>query len=286
MDEKFFTTGLINLNYVESSSTERPILLLHGLFTRWQAFNSIIPELARQGHVFAVDLRGHGKSGQAETYRIQDFVDDVADFIKHCIKEPVIIFGHSLGGMVSIMLAAEHPELVKALILGDPLLSSEYFREFAESNKDRTTFWRDLAQTKSVDFILSELKKELIPIPNQKELVPAATVFGEDHPSFKFSAECFSKTDPNMIEANNGYVEDTYAEYKIDSLLPQIQCPVLILQANPLFGGLVKDEHIKKALSLLPDARNIKFNNLGHYLHMQDREAVLKVIVPFISALS
>ncbi len=51
MIEKTFNTGLINLNYAEGSSSGPPLLLLHGLFTRWQSFNSIIPQLAKQRHI-------------------------------------------------------------------------------------------------------------------------------------------------------------------------------------------------------------------------------------------
>ncbi len=39
------------------------------------------------------------------------------------IRKPTVVFGHSLGGRVALKLAAERPELVKAIILGDSSLN-------------------------------------------------------------------------------------------------------------------------------------------------------------------
>ncbi len=285
MIEKKFNTGILNLNYAEGSPGGSPLLLLHGLAVRWQAFFSLIPEFEKDWHLYALDLRGHGKSGRAESYRIQDYMSDVASFVKNCIQEPVVLFGHSLGGMISFMVAANYPELVKALVIGDSAISVEFLKKIAENQKDKTTWWRDLAKTKDVDFIISELKKELVPVPDREELVPAYRVYGENHPSFRFGAECFSQTDPETLTANLDLFDETYAEYKTDKLFPKIQCPVLILQANPELGGLQRDEDVNKALGLLPKAQHVKIYHVGHWLHVQDKEAVLKAVVPFLESI-
>lgn len=211
---------------------------------------------------------------------------DIASFIEGGIKEPAIIFGHSFGGMIGIMLAAYHPELVKALIIGDSALSIEYLKEFSAKHKDKTIWWRELAKTKNVDYIKSELKKELIPVPNQKELVPAYKVLGEDNPHFQFTAECFSQTDPDSLTAIIDRFDNTYAEYNTHLLFPKIQCPTLILQANPELGGLMRDEDVEAAKSLLPFAKHVKFSNAGHWFHVQDKESTAKAVLELLEALS
>ena len=50
------------------------------------------------------------------------FANDLVDYLKHRGGEPVWMMGHSLGGAVSIMAAARHPELFRALVLIDPVL--------------------------------------------------------------------------------------------------------------------------------------------------------------------
>lgn len=76
-----------------------------------------------------------------------------------------------------------------------------------------------------------------------------------------------------------------YSEYKTDLLFPKIRCPVLIVQANPEMGGLERDEDIETALHLIPKARHVKINHVGHWMHLQDSEAVLKAIILFLKSL-
>lgn len=173
MLEKTFNTGTISINYVEGSPGGLPFLLLHGLFSKWKEFYSLITDFKEDWHVYAFDLRGHGKSSRAESYRIQDYLSDTVSLIKNHIKEPTVLFGRSFGGMIAIMVAAYHPELVKGLIIGDSLISEQYLKEFSENQKDKVTFWRALASTGSVDTIISELKNELMVIPGRDDPVPA-----------------------------------------------------------------------------------------------------------------
>lgn len=53
---------------------------------------------------------------------------------------------------------------------------------------------------------------------------------------------------------NSDYFDETYAGYLTEKLFPQIQCPVLLLQANPELGGLMRDEDVQKAMGLLSKA--------------------------------
>lgn len=111
--EKIFVSSHIELNYVKGPNSGSPLLLLYGGVSRWQSFATVIPELAGNWHVFALDLRGHGKSSHTpEQYKIQDFILDIKSFIENCIKEPTIIFSHSLGGMVAIMVSVKYPNAV------------------------------------------------------------------------------------------------------------------------------------------------------------------------------
>src|SRR6516162_997881 len=139
MQEHIHQTSTVALNYGEGPDNGLPLLLLPGGSARWQSFDILIPDLIKQYHVYALDLRGHGKSGWvSKSYALQDYVPDVASLIKNCIKKPAIIFRHSLGGEIGIMTAAYHPELVKALIIGDAPLSRTVL--FEHLNKQRAFF--------------------------------------------------------------------------------------------------------------------------------------------------
>lgn len=128
--EYSFNTGAVVLNYAEVPAPGPPLVLLHGGNGRWQSFASILPDLAALWHIYAPDLRGHGKSGwDAGSYRLQDYADDTIAFLRDHIHEPAHLFGHSLGGIVALMVAAQYPEGVRAVAVGDSPLSSQTWHD-------------------------------------------------------------------------------------------------------------------------------------------------------------
>jgi esterase len=69
--------------------------------------------------VYAVSLRGHGPSDWPGHYSIRAMADDVTGLLRQLGDRPVDLVGHSLGGLVAWTVAAEHPELVRRLVLED-----------------------------------------------------------------------------------------------------------------------------------------------------------------------
>src|SRR6266567_3422376 len=105
------------LNYAEGASSGPPLVLLHGGSARWQSVLPLLPELSQHWHIYAPDLRGHGKSGSVPGgYRLLDYTADIEAFLKQVVKEPAVLFGHSLGGHIAIMVAAWYPHRIRALI--------------------------------------------------------------------------------------------------------------------------------------------------------------------------
>ena len=98
----------------------QPLLCLHGVTRGWQSFLPLIPTLALRWQVYALDHRGHGKSERAKGYFAIDYAPDALSFLRDEIKRPAVVYGHSLGAMVAAAVAAEAPDLVRAVILEDP----------------------------------------------------------------------------------------------------------------------------------------------------------------------
>lgn len=116
------------LNYAEGPRNGPPLLLVHGQATRWQDHMLVLPELATRHHVVAVDIPGHGGSDRLapEEYTNARVGALLARFIAEVVGEPVILSGHSSGGLLALWIAAERPEWVRGLLLEDPpLFSSE-----------------------------------------------------------------------------------------------------------------------------------------------------------------
>ncbi|GGM49622.1 alpha/beta fold hydrolase [Microbacterium saperdae] len=109
------------LNFTEGPDNGPAVLLLHGQGAAWASYARTLPELATGFHVYAIDFAGHGDSARTPgRYDVHHLGQDVVDFIREVIGEPVILSGHSSGGLVAAWVAAAAPEQVRGLVFEDP----------------------------------------------------------------------------------------------------------------------------------------------------------------------
>jgi pimeloyl-ACP methyl ester carboxylesterase len=276
LKEQTFNTDVTAINYAEGPPSGPPLVLLHGGGDRWQNFLPILPSLAMRWHIFALDLRGHGKSGRVpHQYRPEDYVADVTAFLERRLSEPAILFGHSLGGWVALLSAARLAERVRALILGDPPLNIERFVA-AESTESRITQWRTLRELVGSALSVVALASKL------------ADLYGGDAAQFRGWAKTLSQADPDAAQYHaEGRIGEYVENVDIDAALEQVACPVLLLQADPSQGGMVSDGDVEHALSLLADGLHVKLEGAGHDLGLITWEVtpLLRAVTDFLESL-
>ena len=116
----------LRLAYSQSGEGS-PVVLIHGFGANSYTWRHLAPILALNHKVYAVDLKGYGKSDKPldENYSLQDQAALVADFIKKRRLRDVTLVGHSFGGGVALMLALDkRPAIrsrVKRLVLLDTI---------------------------------------------------------------------------------------------------------------------------------------------------------------------
>src|SRR5246127_3751895 len=77
-----------------------------------------VREFSRDHKVILFDYRGTGKSSEAvQKYSVKMFTEDAAALLDHLEAEQAIVCGHSMGGVVAQLLALDHPQKVKKIIL-------------------------------------------------------------------------------------------------------------------------------------------------------------------------
>ncbi|MFB8001739.1 alpha/beta fold hydrolase [Nocardia sp. NPDC056000] len=94
-----------------------PILLLHGLMGSARTWQRQVDWLRGFGHVYTFDAAGHGRPAPAEL-TTEAFVADLAAATA-AITEPMVVIGHSMGGLHGWMFTAAHPDRVRALVVED-----------------------------------------------------------------------------------------------------------------------------------------------------------------------
>jgi pimeloyl-ACP methyl ester carboxylesterase len=281
--EKQFDAGGITLNYGEGPNNGPPLVLVHGVGRRWQVFSPLLDALATRWHVFAPDLRGHGKSSHIrDGYNSQQYAVDVAALLQERVRVPAVIFGHSLGGAVGMWIAAHHPQLVRALVVGDTTMT--------KANFDRSIYpalFRALHAVAKRRGSLDELAEALggieMKVPGLDEPVAIRDLPGNDQEALLSWARCVSQVDPDlyMTFVNGSAFEGWDHEY----VLQRIKCPTLLLQANPDLGALMSDEEVAQALRFLAQPVHVSFPTLGHALYMQQPAPVLRALNDFLASL-
>lgn len=282
--EATFDAGTVVLNYAEYRDvTGGPLVLLHGGSARWQSAMPLIAQLAPHCRLYAPDFRGHGKSGWTPGhYTLRDYVADIQAFLHSMVGEPTVLMGHSLGGQVALMVAAEQPALVKGLIIGDAPLDLMHLRRLIRRDQERLLYWRDLAGSLlPAEEIIEALKNTPIIIEDGATLVPARVLLGEDSGWYDYMAANLRGHDPAMLDAVVEF-EQMHAGYDYRHLLPAVACPVLILRANPALGGMLTDEEIAEAHHLLPDLMVADIVEVGHELYARDAAPVLPAVLAFL----
>jgi pimeloyl-ACP methyl ester carboxylesterase len=107
----------INL-YYETHGAGRPMILLHGGLGSGEMFGPILPALTDRHQVIAVDLQGHGRTGDIDRpIDIRLMAGDIAALIDHLGLDKPDLVGYSLGGGVAFFTAVNYPEKVGKLVM-------------------------------------------------------------------------------------------------------------------------------------------------------------------------
>lgn len=128
-DEFSVDLGEIIMNFAIAGSSNRPaLLLLPSQGEQWWGYEGAMKILSKDYHVFAVDLRGTGRTTITPgRYTIPNMGHDLIRFVEKVVRRPVITAGNSSGGVLSCWLSAYAPDgMVHAACYEDPpLFASE-----------------------------------------------------------------------------------------------------------------------------------------------------------------
>lgn len=106
-----------NRMHYEKSGNGQAMILVHGNGEDLTIFKESVTLLQHSFTVYAVDMAGHGESYQPEKLHYESYAADIYMFIHKLNIEKPVFYGFSDGGIVGIMLACQHPDLLSKLII-------------------------------------------------------------------------------------------------------------------------------------------------------------------------
>ncbi len=121
-ESRTFHTHDVDLAWSEWGRGTPNLVLCHGYTGSSHDWALQVDQLAQRRRVVTFDHRGHGHStkvGALGGYTMAQLAADLASFLEAVAEGPVDLLGHSMGGRVIMLMALEHPELVRSLILMD-----------------------------------------------------------------------------------------------------------------------------------------------------------------------
>ena len=118
--EGFITSHGFKMHYLEWGEKGASIVALHSMMADAHSFDLFSRAMAQDCRVLAIDLLGHGDSDKSTSkISIEEQTEIVREVVQKREFTNIILVGHSIGGFLSVVYAARHPEEVSKLILVD-----------------------------------------------------------------------------------------------------------------------------------------------------------------------
>lgn len=251
MNKKLKIKG-VNLNYTINGEGQS-VILMHGWGCNLTTLLSIEKNLVPNFKVYNIDFPGFGQSEEPPTiWGVQDYAQMFSEFVMAEGIENPILLGHSFGGRVGIIYAAQHP--VKKLILVDA----------AGVKPGRTLkYYYKVYTYKTV--------KHLLPL-----------IFGKEKGSQlldkyrgKAGSSDYNNASPKMRRIMSKVVNED-----LKSFMPKIKCPTLLIWGENDTATPLKDA--KTMEKLIPDVGLVSFPGIGHYSFLDNPYGFNAVLQSFL----
>ena len=264
------------LHYVSAGTKGPPILLVHGFPETWWSFHKVIPLLATEHRVFAVDLRGFGDSANGQgCYDSKTSAEDLHQLIAHLGVGPVHISAQDISGATVFRLVATYPEDVlsfSAIEMGLPGFGLE---SFADVTQGGAWYIGLLAAPGAPEMLLAGRERDFLTMVAYPAMcaVPSAVTAGD--------LDEFTRTysRPDGWRGAIGLYRSMLHEGEEIKALAQtrtIHAPVLAICAAG--GALTANTMGAVAMSV----SSVSLAGVGHYAAMEAAEAVAEAMLKFI----
>jgi N-formylmaleamate deformylase len=260
----FVSVRGIQLHYYRTGNRSGiPMVLVHGITDDGLCWMPVAKVLAPFYDIIMVDVRGHGKSDAPnEGYTLENLASDLASCIQSLQLKKPILLGHSLGAIISLLLAGYYPEIPGAIILEDPPAFWKPAFPSPEDGKSQTAMrdWMTGLKRKTRDELLAEVHANN-PGWSDAELGPWAD---SKHRFSLAITGLFSLQDLGAID--------------FSQITRRISCPAIVISADKQLGAASSEEDIALLKEWIPHLRHAHIEGAGHNIRRDRFTQYMEVI--------
>jgi pimeloyl-ACP methyl ester carboxylesterase len=272
LEAMFLTVNGHRLRYVRPAGpTGRPVVVLvHGFGSSLYVWKDVLPLLAPAHDVIALDLPGFGASDRPADRSFGELPGAVLGLMDHLGVERAALVGHSMGGAVVAVVAADRPERVSALVLVDAAGFDLDPRE----------------QPGMVRLVASPLAPLLARLPGRRVLVERSLreVFhdGRHVTDERVSEYLSAALRPGSVAAMRSLILSLDGHTAaVRDRLPRIQAPTLVIWGR-------EDRWIPLAnadlfVEAIPGARKVVLDSCGHMPPAEEPDAIGRLLQEFLA---
>lgn len=254
------------ISYLEWPGPGPVLLCLHGLaFNAW-LWGPFGRAWAGERRVVALDIRGHGESDHPLTgYAYSEIGDDILRAIDALCPEPPAVVGHSMGGRVSLWLAANHGAVYDRLVVVDSRMGRTPPR-----NLDRHPAERIFPDWESYLASARRAKFHRNWTPDMERFVAMhAKQAADGTVRMRFTSRSFDQ------------ISGTSRAYDLIADLDRVTCPTLFVRATE---GNLSEETVERIREQMPHIEVGVVEGANHCVPLDKPEAFIEATRAFLSA--
>ncbi|MDB5811546.1 MAG: hypothetical protein JWN94_3668 [Betaproteobacteria bacterium] len=243
------TVNGLRIHYLEWGSADKPpLVLLHGIARVAHTFDHLAPHFAATYRVIAIDMRGHGDSAwdAKGEYTVEDYTKDIAALIGQLQLRNIVLWGASTGGRVVQMIAGQHPDLVKAVIVED--VGPERPKEVSNRRADR--MGKEADGWANADEMYAQVK-----IENPRTPEPLLRALVQHGSKARPDGRIVWKRDPAIL---NGFVPT-----ELWATVRKVKAPIIYVLGGA--SNIVPAQTQMDIRRELPQSEIVMMPGLGHY---------------------
>ncbi len=246
--------------YYEAWGEGTPFLFLHGFLGSGDNWRTIARSLDLPARYYLIDLRNHGRSPHADEHTYPAMVGDIIELLDSEGLDRVVILGHSMGGRVGMLLSMHYPERVRGLIVGDisPAAHKPVHLPLLEA---LSSVRLEVERREEVD---AQLARWIPEAPIRQFLLKSLARDEQGRFYWRWNLPVLIRDYPKMTAPIEG---------------PPYQGPVLFLRGE--LSTFLMEAHFPLIQQLFPKARILTIPHAGHWINVDNPEAVKQAIREF-----